>query len=70
MSASPLPMPKRNRPGAMSSDVAVACASTAGWIRYVGQVTAVVISRLVVAAMAPMTDHTNGLSPWASIHGW
>jgi hypothetical protein len=24
----------------------------------------------VAAAIAPSTDHTNGLWPWASTHGW
>jgi hypothetical protein len=39
-------------------------------MRMVGQVTAVVTLRLVVAAMPPITDHTNGLWPWLSFQGW
>ena len=50
--------------------MAVAWASTAGWMRRIGQVTAVVTSRPVVAAMPPITDQTNGDWPWLSIHGW
>ena len=43
---------------------------TAGWMRMSGQVTPVVTVRPVVAAMAPMTDHTKGDWPWRSIQGW
>ena len=50
--------------------MAVAWARIAGWMRWVGQVTAVVTSRPVVAAMPPITDQTKGDSPWLSIHGW
>ena len=50
--------------------MAVACASTAGWMRVVGHVTAVVTVRFVVAAMPPMTDHTKGDSPCRSSQGW
>ena len=42
----------------------------AGWMRKVGQVTAVVILSRVVAAIAPSTVQTNGDSPWLLIHGW
>jgi hypothetical protein len=69
-SASPVPTPKRKRPGSRLLDVAVAWARIAGWMRISGQVTAVVTARSVVAAMAPMTDHTNGDWPWRSIQGW
>ena len=63
-SASPMPTPRKNRPGIIEATVAAACAMTAGWIRVVGQVTAVPISTLSVAsASAPSTDQTNGLSP-------
>ena len=66
-----MPTPKRNRPsGNRFEDVAVAWARIAGWMRVVGQVTAVVTVRLVVAAMPPITDHTKGDWPWRSIHGW
>ena len=51
--------------------VAAAWAITAGWMRTVGQVTAVVTgSRASPAASAPITDQTNGLSPCSSFHGW
>ena len=50
--------------------MAVAWAIIAGWMRMVGQVTPVVTVSSVVAAMPPMTDHTNGDWPWRSIHGW
>ena len=68
--ASPVPTPRRNRPPVRSEDVAAAWAMIAGWMRTVGQVTAVVTSSDVVAAMAPITLQTNGLSPWSSNHGW
>ena len=42
----------------------------AGWMRTVGQVTAVVTGSLVAGAIAPITLHTNGLWPCSSIHGW
>jgi hypothetical protein len=42
----------------------------AGWIRVVGQVTAVVTGSDTASDNAPITDHTNGLWPWASVHGW
>ena len=66
---SPLPTPNRKRPSSSRAAVAAAWARTAGWTRKVGQVTAVVTLRLVVAAMPPTTDHTNGLWPWLSFHG-
>jgi hypothetical protein len=40
--------------------VAAAWAMTAGWIRNVGQVTAVVTGRSQTCASAPMIDQTNG----------
>ena len=42
----------------------------AGWIRVVGQVTAVVIGRLVTWEIAPMTDQTKLDCPCWSSHGW
>jgi hypothetical protein len=43
----------------------------AGWIRNVGHVTPVpILAPSVTVAMAPMTDHTNGLLPCRSVHGW
>ena len=65
-----MPTPSRNRPCSIEDDVAAAWATIAGWIRSIGHVTAVVTSSPVVAAMPPITDHTNGDSPWLSIHGW
>jgi hypothetical protein len=49
--------------------VAAACATTAGWIRTVGQVTPVVTRMLVRTAIAPMTLQTNGLWPWELSQG-
>ena len=44
---------------------------TAGWMRIVGHVTAVVTFIPGAAcAIAPIVDHTNGLCPCASFHGW
>ena len=70
LSASPVPTPNRNRPGIIDATVAVAWAMIAGWIRPIGQVTPVPTSSDVSWASAPSTDHTNGLWPWRSIHGW
>jgi hypothetical protein len=43
----------------------------AGCTRIVGHVTPVPTTRReVVWAMAPITLHTSGLWPWASVHGW
>jgi len=68
---SPLPRPRKNRPGIMAVAVAAAWAMIAGWMRNVGQVTPVPSRRLLVAwEMAPMTDHTNEAWPWWSTHGW
>ncbi len=68
---SPLPTPKKKRPRSIVAAVAAAWATTAGWIRMVGQVTPVpTLIRSVVAAIAPMTAQTNGLWPCRSIHGW
>ena len=51
--------------------VAEACATIVGCRRMVGQVTPVPTrNRLVVAAIAPSTPHTNGELPCASVHGW
>src|SRR3954471_20158477 len=70
LSASPLPTPRLKRPSSMTALVAAAWATTAGWMRRVGQVTPVVTPSPVVAAIAPITDHTNGLWPCSSFHGW
>ena len=43
----------------------------AGWMRMVGHVTPTPTSiRSVEAAMAPSTDQTKGLWPWAPTQGW
>ena len=63
-------MPRRKRPPVITELVAAACATTAGWIRTVGQVTAVSMGSDTASESAPITDHTNGLWPWASFHGW
>ena len=70
LSASPDPTPRTNRPSCCTAVVAAAWAMIAGWIRTVGQVTAVVIGRVTASDSAPITDHTNGLWPCASFHGW
>ena len=44
---------------------------TAGWMRSVGHVTPVVTCMPGTwVASAPITDHTNGLWPCSSFHGW
>ncbi len=71
LSASPLPTPNSNRPGSITAEVAAAWAMTAGWMRMVGQVTAVTtFAREVTCERPPITDHTNGLLPCSSFHGW
>src|SRR5207248_5666634 len=68
---SPLPTPRKKRPGICAAAVAAAWAMTTGWVRIVGHVTPVPRRRLPLAwAIAPMTPHTNGLWPWVSVHGW
>ena len=48
----------------MTADVAAAWATTAGWIRNVGQVTPVPMGmRWIARASAPMTLQTKGLLP-------
>jgi hypothetical protein len=39
-------------------------------MRTVGHVTAVVTGSAVASLIAPITDHTSGLCPCASFHGW
>src|SRR5438270_5610819 len=68
---SPVPTPRKKRPGIIDPAVAAAWAMIAGWVRMVGQGTPVARRRSLVAwAMAPTTLHTNGLCPWLSVHGW
>ena len=70
LSASPLPSPSAKRPSSITALVAAAWAMMAGWMRTVGHVTAVVTGRSVASEMAPITDHTSGLWPCSSFHGW
>src|SRR5579859_5364048 len=70
LSASPVPTPNVNRPSSSTALVAAACAMIAGWIRVVGQVTAVVTGSWQAWLSAPIVDHTKGLCPWDCIHGW
>jgi hypothetical protein len=55
---------------AVVADLAAACATTAGCVRTVGQVTAVCTGSDTASESAPSTDQANGLWPWASFHGW
>jgi hypothetical protein len=48
-----VPTPRLNWPSVSRLAVAAACAMIAGWIRVVGQVTDVVIGRLVTWEIAP-----------------
>ena len=59
-----------NLPPSSTAEVAAAWAMTAGWMRVVGQVTAVVTGRSHTCEMAPIIDHTSGLWPCSSFHGW
>ena len=38
---SPVPTPRKKRPGIMAATVAAACATIAGWVRMIGHVTPV-----------------------------
>lgn len=70
LSASPLPTPRTNRPSSCTAAVAAAWAMIAGWMRMVGQVTAVDTGSEVASDSAPITLQTNELWPCASFHGW
>jgi hypothetical protein len=59
--ASPLPTPSTKRPCNWAAAVAAACAMIAGWMRTVGQVSAVVTGSAVACESALMIPHTNGL---------
>src|SRR5438105_1325644 len=59
---SPVPTPRKNRPGIMASEVAAAWATSPGWILINGQVTPVPRRSPSVAwATPPITHHTKGL---------
>jgi hypothetical protein len=68
---SPVPTPRKKRPGIMAAAVAAGLRDDGGMDPSPsGQVTAVPSrSRFVACAIAPITLHTNGLWPWRSIHG-
>jgi hypothetical protein len=71
LSASPVPTPREKRPSNIAAVLAAAWATTAGWMRTMGAVTAVVQRTVEVrTAMAPSRLHTNGACPCASFHGW
>ena len=71
LSASPVPTPRPKRPGIRVATVAAAWATIVGWMRIVGQVTAVWICSVdVTAARPPSTLQTNGELPCSSFHGW
>ena len=71
LSASPLPTPNVKFPSSRTAAVAAAWAFTAGWIRIVGHVTAVVTCMPGAAcAIAPIVPQTKPLWPWASFQGW
>ena len=65
-----MPTPSTNRPSVITAAVAAAWATIAGWMRTVGQVTAVVMGSEHASESAPITDQTNGLWPCSSFHGW
>lgn len=68
----PTPKPKRGKPdfsSASAATLAVAWASTAGWMRSVGQVTAVYIRRSVTCAIAPRMVQTKGELPCSLFQG-
>ena len=65
-----MPTPRVNPPRSITAEVAAACATIAGCVRTIGQVTAVVTGSSVTWLIAPITDHTNGLCPCSSFHGW
>jgi len=68
---SPVPTPRKKRPGIIAATVAAAWATIAGWIRISGQVTPVPIRIVSVAcAIPPSVDQTNGLWPCSLTHGW
>ena len=63
--------PEREAPPSSTAEVATPCAMIAGWMRMVGQVTAVVSLICVVAwESAPIVDHTKLLCPCSSFQGW
>ena len=54
---SPVPTPRKKRPGIRQATVAAACATIAGWMRIVGHVTPVPIRNTSVRSpIAPSTE--------------
>ncbi len=71
MTDSPVPTPRKTRPGARFAMVANACASTDGWKRIVGVETLVPSrARVVVAASAPSHGSAAGAWPPVWRNGW
>ncbi len=70
LSASPVPSPSVNVPSHILAAVAAAWATIAGWYRWIGQVTWVMMGNDVAWHNAPMTVQANGDSPCSPIHGW
>jgi hypothetical protein len=70
LSASPVPTPRKKRPGIIAADVAAAWAMIAGCVRMRGHVTAVPTRSSVVAAISPIADQTKGLCSCRSTQGW
>ena len=59
-----MPTPRKKRPGISAAVVAAACATIAGWMRIVGQVTAVPTrSRVVARAMRAEDAPDEGALP-------
>ena len=65
-----MPTPRVNLPSSCTAAVAAAWAMTAGWMRTIGQVTAVVTGSEQAWESAPMTPQTKALSPCSLFHGW
>ena len=66
----PAAQPKVKRPRVSRADVAAAWATSAGWMRMIGQVTAVVMGSEEAWEIATMTDHTKLDWPCSSSQGW
>jgi hypothetical protein len=68
---SPVPSPRKKRPGIIAATVAAAWAITTGCVRIIGQVTPVPTRiRSVASAIPPSVAQTNGLSPCEPTQGW
>jgi len=68
---SPEPIPSSNRPSIRDAAVAAIWATSAGWYRCVGHVTAVeTFTRFVTAAIPPSTVQAKGDCAPFRVHGW